>query len=170
MYKLIESVKQQAQQIENVCENVQAAPFKADLLFESADKYLGGAIGALNHGKNPFESMPGSLEVLAGLILLAKDSNRQALNLDQKKFDVISQYTSEKDSVKKFVANQAKKYGPSLIKNLNAAVMDENRRPVLKKTLVHAQNVWSQARQKLRQGAEREQHNQEFSDSAKMRA
>lgn len=155
--KLIKEIKTEVDNITNLCENIQAAPIDSTLLFESADKYLGGAIGALKHGKNPFETMPGSREVLAGLMLLAKDTNRQALNLNQKKFDLISQYTSDKESVKKYVANLAKKHGPSLIKNLDAYMADENRRSVLTKKLVQLQTEYSSVKQKVQQGEMRKQ-------------
>ena len=151
-YDLITSVKQETKHIENLCENVQAAPVDTALLFESADKYIGGAIGALKHGKNPFETMPGSRDILAGLMLLAKETNRQALNITPKKFDIISQKTSEKDSIKKYVANIAQKHGQSLIKNLDAYMASDDRRGVLTRKLVQIQTEYSRAKQKIDQG------------------
>ncbi len=170
MYNLIKEVKRNSTHIANLCENIQVAPINPTLLFEAADKYIGAAIGALKAGKNPFETIPGSREVLAGLMLLAKETNRQALNLDPKKFDIISQKTSEKDSIKKYVANLAQKYGPSLIKNLDAYMADENRRGVLTKKLVQLQNEYSAVKQKLQQGAEHQANNQNFSDNLSVRA
>lgn len=154
MYKLITSVKQEKQHISNLCENCVAAPVKTKLLFEAADKLIGNVIAALNAGKNPFEVMPGSRDVLAGLMLLAKETNRDALNLNQKKFDLISQYTSEKESVKKFVAQIAQKHGQSLIRNLEAYVVDRDRRGVLKGKLQRLQSEYSRAKQKVNKGKE----------------
>jgi hypothetical protein len=150
MYDLITSIREESFQVKTLCENISTAEFGLDLLFESADKYIGNAIAALNAGKNPLETMPGSEAVLAGLILLAKETNREAMNLKPKKFDVVTQFTNEKESVKKAVAQKAKDHGPSLIKNIRAYVADPDRRVVLKKKLVHLQNVYSQAKQQSR--------------------
>ncbi len=94
---------------QNLYENCKAAPVDTSLLIEAADKLIGNTIAALKAGKNPFETMPGSQETLAGLMLLAKNTNREALNINQKKFDLISQYADEKDNIKKYVAQIAKK-------------------------------------------------------------
>ncbi len=149
MYKLITSVKQENQHINNLCENCVAAPVNTKLLFEAADKLIGNVIAAINAEKNPFEVMPGSEEVLAGLMLLAKETNRDALNLPQKKFDVISQYVGKKESLKKYVAQIAKTNGQSLIANLKAYVVDRDRRGVLKRKLVQLQSEYSRAKQKV---------------------
>ena len=156
--KLIRQIKSEVSHVANLCENIQAAPVDTNLLFESADKYIGNAIGALKSGKNPFETMPGSREVLAGLMLLAKDTNREALDIKQKAFDVISQKTSEKDSIKKYVANLAKTHGPSLIKNLDAYMANDDRRGVLTRKLIQLQNEYSRAKNKLDHGKEIRQH------------
>lgn len=151
-YNLITSVKQERQHIENLVENCSATPIDTMLLFEAADKAIGKAIASLKAGKNPFEADPNFRDVLAGLMLLAKPTNREALNIDQKKFDIISQYANEKESVQKYVAQFARNHGQSLIKNLDAYVADEQRRPILVKKLIQHQNEWSQAKHKSNQG------------------
>ncbi len=151
MYKLINSVKSQTQHVENLCENCVAAPVDTAALFEAADKLLGNTIASLKSGKNPFETMPGSRDVVAGLMLLAKNTNREALNLTPKKFNLISQDISDKKIIQKYVANLAQKYGPSLIKNLDAYVIDNNRREVLIRKLVQIQSEYSRAKQKVNQ-------------------
>ena len=154
MYKLINSVKSQSQHVKNLCENCTATPFDTIALFEAADKLLGNTIAALKSGKNPFETMPGSRDVVAGLMLLAKKTNREALNLTPKKFNLISQDISDKKNIQKYVANLAQKYGPSLIKNLDAYVADNNRREVLTRKLVQIQSEYSKAKQKVSQDDE----------------
>jgi len=154
-YNLITSVKQEKQHIENIVENCTAAPVDTTLLFEAADKAIGKAIAALKAGKNPFKDDPNYRDMLAGLMLLASDTNREALNINQKKFDVISQYTSEKEDVQKYVAQHARNSGPSLIKNLDSYVNAyKDRRSVLVKKLVQHQNMWSQAKHKAGRGKE----------------
>jgi len=153
-YNLITSIKQQESHIKNLVENCTAAPVDTMLLFEAADKAIGRAIGALNAGKNPFENDPNYRDMLAGLMLLATDTNREALNMNQKKFDIISQYTSEKESVQKYVAQIGRKHGQSLIKKLDAYVADRGRRPVLVKKLIQHQTEWSKAKHKANRGKE----------------
>ena len=154
MYNLINSVKLQSQHVENLCENCIATPVDTIALFEAADKLIGNTIAALKAGKNPFETMPGSRDVVAGLMLLAKKTNREALNLTPKKFNLISQDISDKKIIQKYVANLAQKYGPSLIKNLDAYVADDNRREVLTRKLVQIQSEYSKAKQKVSQDDE----------------
>lgn len=149
MYKLITSVKQENEHINNLCENCVSASIDTKLLFEAADKLIGNVIAAINAGKNPFEVMPGSEEVLAGLMLLIKKDHRDALNMPQKKFDVISQYISKKESLKKHVAQIGKTNGQSLIANIKAHVTDRDRRDVLKRKLVQLQSEYSRAKQKV---------------------
>lgn len=151
---LIKEIKSEVDHIANLCENIQAAPVDTNLLFESADKYIGIAIAALKNGKNPFETIPGSRDVLAGLMLLSKDTNREALQIKQKAFDIISQKTSEKESIKKYVANLARKYGPSLIKNLDAYIASDDRRGVLTRKLIQLQSEYSRAKNKIDHGKE----------------
>ncbi len=149
-YKLITSIKQEKQRIDNICENCVAFPVNTKLLFESADKFIGNIIAAINGGKNPFEITPGSEKVLAGLILLAKETNREALNLNPKKFDIVSQYTSKDKKVREKLALLAKNKGPSLIANLKAHMTDPDRRKVLKGDLVKLQTQYSRAKQKVK--------------------
>ena len=149
MYKLITSVKQENNRVNNLCENCVAAPVKTELLFEAADKLIGNVIAAINAGKNPFEILPGSDEVIAGLMLLAQEDHRDALNIPAKKFDLISQYTGEKESVKKFVAQIGRNSGPSLIKQLKVHVIDRDLRAALKRKLVNLQIEYSRAKQKV---------------------
>lgn len=151
---LIKSIKRETSFVQTICENVETSQIDAKLLFEAADKYIGNVIGALNSGKNPLETIPGSAEILAGLILLATDTNRQALNINDKKFSLVTQYTSDKEAVKKYVAQQAKDHGQSLIKNISAYVADSDRRDVLKRKLVQLQSLYSQAKQKNRKSQE----------------
>ncbi len=151
MYNLITSVKQERQHIENLVENCTAAPVDTKLLFEAADKTLGKAIASIKAGNNPFVDTE-FRDVIAGLMLLAKPTNREALNIDQKKFDIISQFTSEKKDVQKYVAQHARNSGPSLIKNLDAYVANEDRRKILVAKLIQHQNEWSQAKHKSNQG------------------
>ena len=87
-------------------------------------------------------------------MLLAKKTNREALNLTPKKFNLISQDISDKKIIQKYVANLAQKYGPSLIKNLDAYVVDNNRREVLTRKLVQIQSEYSRAKQKVNQDEE----------------
>lgn len=153
-YQLVESVRKDAEAVDALYENIKISKIDSELLFEAADKYLGAAIGALNAGKNPLETIPGSEEVLAGLILMAKDVNREAMNITPKKFDIVSQYTSDKESVKKFVAQKARDHGPSIIANIKAHVADPDRRDVLKRLLVRVQGVYSKTKQKARKSQE----------------
>lgn len=152
--RLIKAIREETDHVEALCENIKISKIDPEILFEAADQYLGGAIGALNAGKNPIETMPGSEEILAGLILLAKDSNRDAMNITPKKFDLVTQFTSDKESVKKFVAQQAKSHGPSVIANIKAHVADPDRRDVLKRLLVRVQNVYSRTKQRSRKSQE----------------
>lgn len=152
--KLIQSIREDAQHVDALYENIKTTKLDPELIFEAADRYIGGAIGALNAGKNPLETMPGSEEILAGLILMAKDVNRDAMNITPKKFDLVSQFTNDKESVKKFVAQQAKNHGPSVIANIKAHVADPDRRDVLKRLLVRVQNVYSKTKQKTRKSQE----------------
>ena len=149
MFKLITSIKREKQQIDNICENVAAFP-NTKLFFESADKFIGNIIASINGGKNPFEINPGSEKVLAGLMLIAKETNREALNLNQKKFSIISKNTSEDKELRKKLALIAKTNGPSLIVDLKAHMADPDRRNVLKKELFKVQNIYSQAKQKVK--------------------
>ena len=148
---LIKSIEKETTYIQNICETVEATQMD---IFEAADKYIGGVIGALNGGKNPLETMPGSAEVLAGLILLATDTNRDAMNVNKKKFDLAVQFTSDKEQVKKYVAQLGKDNGPSIIQNIHAYVADPDRRDVLKRKLVGLQRIFSQAKQKTRKNRE----------------
>lgn len=148
-YNLITSIKQEKQYIDNLCENC-VAFHDTKLIFESADKFIGNVIASINAGKNPFEINPGSEKVLAGLILLAKDTNREALNLNPKKFDIISQYTSKDKKLREKLALLGEKRGPSLVANLKAHMADSNRRKVLKGELVKLQTTYSQAKQKVK--------------------
>ncbi len=157
MYKLITSIKQETQYIDNIVENCTAAPVDTNLLFEAADKALGKAIAAINAGKNPFEDT-GFRDVIAGLMLLAKDTNREALNVNQKKFNLVAQFSSDREDVQKFVAQHARDSGPSLIKNLDAYVnADKDRRSVLVKKLIQHQKVWSQSKHIANRGKDVEQ-------------
>jgi hypothetical protein len=149
-FQLTESVRKDAQAIDALYENIKISKIDAELLFEAADKYLGNAIAALNADRDPTETIPGSAEVLAGLILMAKDVNREAMNITPKKFDLVSQYTSDKESVKKFVAQKARDHGPSIIANIKAHVADPDRRNVLKRLLVRVQRVYSKTKQRAR--------------------
>ena len=153
-YNLITTVRKDSEAVDALYENIKISKINPELLFEAADKYIGNAIAALNAGKNPLETMPGSEAVLAGLILMAKDVNRDAMNITPKKFDLVSQYTSDKESVKKFVAQKAKDHGPSIIANLKAHVADPDRRDVLKRLLVRVQNVYSKTKQKAQKSQE----------------
>jgi len=148
-YNLITSVKKETQNVKNLVENCIAAPVNTKILFESADKVIGNAIAAIKSGKNPFETMPGSRDVLAGLILLSDSDNREALNVNQKKFDLIAQYASKKENVQKHVAQFAQEHGQSLIKNLDAVVNNSDRREFLVKKLIQTQNVWNQAKHQV---------------------
>lgn len=153
-FQLVEAVRKDAEAVDVLSENIKISKIDHELLFEAADKYIGGAIGALNHGKNPLETMPGSEEVLAGLILMAKETNRQAMNITPKKFDLVSRYTSDKESVKKYVAQQAKNHGPSIIANIKAHVADPDRRDVLKRLLVRTQTVYAKTKQRANKSQE----------------
>ncbi len=154
MYDLITSIKQETQHIENLVENCSAAPIKTMLLYEAADKAIGRAIGALNAEKNPFENDPNFRDLIAGLMLLAKNTNREALNVNRKKFDLIAQYASEREDVQEYVAKFGRNNGQSLIKNLDAYVVDRKRRPVLIMKLIQHQTEWSKAKHKANQGQE----------------
>ena len=147
-YKLITSIKQEKQHIDNICENVVVFP-DTKLFFESADKYIGNIIAILNdkNQRNPFEAIPGSIKVLAGLILLAKETNREALNINPKKFSIVAQKTSEDKELRKKLALIADNSGPSLIANLKAYMADPDRRDVLKRDLYKLQNQYSRAKQ-----------------------
>jgi len=152
--KLIQSLDKEISETQNLYENCEAAPVNTDLLIEAADILIGNAIAALKAGKNPFETIPGSQETLAGLMLLAKNTNREALNINQKKFDLVSQYVDEKDNIKKYVAQLAQKHGQSLIKNLGAYVAQADKREILTKKLVQLQTAYSQVKQKAKHGEE----------------
>lgn len=145
---LIKSVQSEVKTIETLYENVTATPFGINTLVESADKLIGSAIASLKAGKNPFEINPESREVIAGLMLLAKDSNREALNINDKKFDLVSKFANEKDAIKKYVAGFAQKHGQSLIKNLEGYVNEEDKREVLTKKLIQLQHIYSKVKQK----------------------
>lgn len=151
---LIDSINSEVEEIEQLYENCVAVPFDIKLICESADVYIGHAIAALKAGKNPFETIPGSKEIIAGLLLLAKDTNREALNLNKKKFDLISQLFTKKDALKKYVADVAKKHGQSLLKNLDLYVSEKDKRQILTKKLVQLQNAYSQVKHKANQGQE----------------
>lgn len=153
-FQLIESVRADAQHVDALCENIKTTKIDPNLIFEAADVYIGNAIAALNADKNPLETMPGSDAVLAGLILMAKDVNREAWNITPKKFDLISHDLSKKESIKKFVADKAKTNGQSYIANLRAHVADPDRRVVLKKLLQRVQGVYSKAKQKTQKSQE----------------
>lgn len=153
-FKLTESIKQEAEQIEILLENCNKTPYKPVLIAEAADKIIGHAIAALKAGKNPFETMPGSREILAGLMLLAKPTNRESLNMNQKKFDLITQQLGEKQALKKYVANIAQHHGKSLVKALDAYVQEKDKREVLTKKLVQLQNAYSQVKHKAGQTQE----------------
>ena len=63
--QLIKSIRAEFKKTRILIENVEATPFNMELIAEAADKFIGAAIGALKAGKNPFETMPGSEEVMA---------------------------------------------------------------------------------------------------------
>lgn len=153
MYNLITSVKKEKERIDNIFENCSMAPVDARVLCESADKVLGNAIAALKSGKNPFED-PNFTSVVAGLMLLTKPTNREALNINKKKFNLIAQKASDSKAVQKFVAQQAQKSGQSIIENLPAYAANEKRREILIRKLIQHQNEWNQVKHKMKQGSE----------------
>ena len=151
---LIKSIKKETEMIQVIYENVSESEHDSELIYEAADKYIGAAIGALNAGKNFTETMPGSAEVLAGLILMTSKTNVEAMNINDKKFGLVRDFTSDKENVKKYVANLGKTHGPSIAANIRAHVADPDRRDAIKRKLVTAQTAWSQAKQKARKGRE----------------
>ena len=149
-YELINSIKNESESAKALFENCTAAPIDILIILESADKLIGNVIAALKAGKNPFETIPGSKEQIVGLMLLANETNREALNVNDKKFDLISQKASDSKAVQKFVAQIAQSNGPSRIKNIEAYVTDDTKREVLAKKLVKLQNVYSTVKHKAR--------------------
>lgn len=152
-YNLIESIKNQSSDAQILYENIKTAPFNTVELLEAADKYIEKLIVALKSGKNPFEIIPGSDQVLAGLILLRTDVNREALNMPEKNFSIIAQKLSTSDRVKKFVAKQAKNSG-KLVANLKAMAADPDHRVRLGRKLYSLQQLYSQVKHKAKRDQE----------------
>lgn len=142
-FKLIDDINEEINTADILYENCSIITDNIELLAEEADKLIGKAIAALNAGKNPFETIPGSRELIAGLMLIAKESNRDALNINDKKFDLISQFVDEKDGVKKYVSKIGTLHGKSLLKNLDSHVSQSDMRKVLAKKLTKLQQSYS---------------------------
>ena len=142
-FELIDDIRTEVDTAELLHENCLAVTDNVVLLCEEADKLIGKAIGALRGGKNPFETVPGSRELLAGLMLLAKESNREGLNINDKKFDLISKFVDQKEGIKKYVSKVATTHGQSLLKNLDAHVAQSDKRKVLAKKLSKLQQAYS---------------------------
>lgn len=146
-FNLIEDIRDEVDTVTLLSENCLLVTENVVLLTEEADRLIGKAIGALRAGKNPFEKHPGLRELIAGLMLLAKESNRSGLNIDQKKFDLITQFVDEKEGIKKYVSKVATTHGQSLIKNLDAHVQQGEKRSILAKKLSKLQQAYSTVKQ-----------------------
>lgn len=150
-FSLIDDIRNEVDDAAQLFENCLAVPHDTVLLAEEADRVIGNVIGALKAGKNPFETIPGSRDVLAGLMLLAKETNRDALNLNPKKFNLIAQFIDKKEAVRKYVVDVARKHGQSLISNLDAYMSEKDKRDVLIKKLYKLQKAYSQVKQQAMQ-------------------
>ena len=148
-FDLINDINDEVNEVDVLLENCLATEQDVDILCEEADRVLGRTIAALKAGKNPFETMPGSRELVAGLMLLAKQTNRSALNINDKKFDLISKFVDEKEGVKKFVSSLANTHAKSLLKNLDAHVGDADKRKVLAKKLTKLQQSYGTVKHKV---------------------
>ena len=157
-FELIEDIRTEVDTADLLYENCLTITDDVALLCEEADKLIGKAIGALRGGKNPFEMNPGSRELIAGLMLLAKESNREGLNIDQKKFDLISKFVDQKEGIKKYVAKVASTHGQSLLKNLDAHVAQSDKRKILAKKLSKLQQAYSTVKHKTMPGVTKKPH------------
>ena len=157
-FELIDDIRTEVDTAVLLYENCSAITDDITLLCEEADKEIGKVIGALRGGKNPFEMVPGSRELIAGLMLLAKESNREGLNIDQKKFDLISKFVDQKEGIKKYVRKVATTHGQSLLKNLDAHVAQSDKRKILAKKLAKLQQAYSTVKHKSMAGVTKQPH------------
>lgn len=105
MYKLINEIGDSIKVVDYLVEAIKEI-FEGEEkeLLESAENYLGKAIGALNAGNNPFEGENPMLDphVVASLVLLSSPENREAFNFTPAKFTVLD-HVDKSEKVRTFL-------------------------------------------------------------------
>ena len=150
-FDLISDIRNEVDDTQRIIENCEHIDVDVTILCEEADRWIGGLIGAINAKKNPFEE-PGNKELLAGLMTLADEDNREALNIDQKKFDLIQQFVDKKEGIKKYVQGIGRQHAKSIVDNLDDMVVDREKRADLKRKLFDIQTQFSRAKEKMQVG------------------
>lgn len=143
MFNLIKEVNEEVNEVNYLFEVCQESKYSVDVLCEAADRWLGRVLVALRSGKNPFETMPGSKEVVAGLMLLNNPNNREALNISDEKFDKVAKEVSKDEGVQKYLARISTTHGKSLINKLEKHVEDSDKRDILIRKLAKLQQRFS---------------------------
>lgn len=147
MFDLVHQINENANSTRLLIESCKLTGYNVDNICEAADRWLGRVLTSLRHGKNPFDTIPGSKEIVAGLLLLNNPDNREALNIDDSKFDAMAQELERKEGFQKYLSRIAKRHAPSLIDNLQQHVEDSNKREVLIKKLTKLQQRFSNVKQ-----------------------
>ncbi len=108
MYSLIKELDDSKKAHDQVTENInQIFSDHASVLIESAERYLGQAIAALNSGQNPFDSENPSVDpqVAGALTLLSDPANREAFNFTPAKFAVLD-HVDKSEKVRRFLVHK----------------------------------------------------------------
>lgn len=147
MFNLVQQINEDANTTYYLTEMCKATGYNVDIICEAADRWIGRVLASLRHGKNPFETMPGSKEIVAGLLLLNNPNNREALNVDDEKFDAMARELERKEGFQKYLSRIAKQHAPSLIDKLEQHVEDSNKRDILIRKLTKLQQRFSNVKQ-----------------------
>lgn len=148
-FDLIKSVDTDIKDVDRLLESCAIVTEDVVALCERADRWLGKILAMLNRGQNPFDSQE-TKEIVAGLMTIADEDNRDALNIDEKRFNLIQQFKD--DQTKDYVQNIGRVNAPSLVDKLDDFVADRDKRDDLKRRLFKIQTDFSRVKDKAQVG------------------